>query len=136
MNSGRHESFCSGRHRRCVSDWVDAQHLVGGSSKRLQLCLGQLRSMATGNFLHWRVFFSFRKSGRSITAALDKIFPQTFFEGIDKGWKCGLVGVSITSVTLTLNINVNRNLISELDWTHHFGYGTNVLRLDTAYLRK
>ena len=37
------------------------------------------------------------KPGRSITAAPDKIFPQTFFEGIDKGWNCGLVGVSITS---------------------------------------
>ena len=30
-------------------------------------------------------FFSFRKSGRSITAAPDKIFTHTFFEGIDKG---------------------------------------------------
>ena len=30
-------------------------------------------------------FFSFRKSGRFITAAPDKIFTQTFFEGIDKG---------------------------------------------------
>ena len=41
--------------------------------------------------------FSMIKSGRSITAAPDKIFAQTFFEGIDKGWNCGLVVVSITS---------------------------------------
>ena len=37
------------------------------------------------------------KSGRSITAVPDKIFTQTFFEGIDEGSNCGLVGVSNTS---------------------------------------
>ena len=42
-------------------------------------------------------FFHSEKSGRSITAAPDKIFTQTFFEGIDKGWNCGVVGVSIIS---------------------------------------
>ena len=42
-------------------------------------------------------FLSMIQSGRSITTAPDKIFAQTFFEGIDKGWNGGLVGVSITS---------------------------------------
>ena len=42
-------------------------------------------------------FFGLDKSGRSITAAPDKIFTQTFFENIDKGWNCGLVRFSITS---------------------------------------
>ena len=45
-----------------------------------------------------RVFFvQGDKLGRSITAASDKIFTQTFFQGIDEGLNCGLVGVSITS---------------------------------------
>ena len=47
--------------------------------------------------LHWRVFFHSEKSGRSITAAPDKISIQTLFEDIDKGWNCGAVGVSIIS---------------------------------------
>ena len=34
-------------------------------------------------------FLSMIQSGRSITAASDKIFGQTFFEGIDEGWNCG-----------------------------------------------
>ena len=42
-------------------------------------------------------FFRWGKSGRSITAAPDKIFTQTFFKGREEGWNCGLVGVSITS---------------------------------------
>ena len=37
------------------------------------------------------------ESGRSIMAAPDKIFAQTFFEDIDKGLNSGLVGVSNTS---------------------------------------
>ena len=39
------------------------------------------------------------KSRRSITAAPDKIIVQTFFEGIDKGWNCGLVDVSNRKLT-------------------------------------
>ena len=42
-------------------------------------------------------FFQWSKSGRSITTAPDKIFAQTFFEGINKGWNCGLVVVLISS---------------------------------------
>ena len=42
------------------------------------------------------LFFSMIESGRSIPAAPDNIFAK-FFEGIDKGLNCGLVGVSITS---------------------------------------
>ena len=41
-------------------------------------------------------FLLMLKSERSITAAPYKIFALTFFGGIDKGWNCGLVGVSIT----------------------------------------
>ena len=48
-------------------------------------------------YILWRVFFSRIQTGRSITAAPDEIFAQTLFKGIDKGWNCGLVGVSITS---------------------------------------
>ena len=43
------------------------------------------------------LFFSMIESGRSIRAAPDKIFAQTFFEGIEKGLNCGLVEFSITS---------------------------------------
>ena len=49
------------------------------------------------NFYRDDFFFDGDKSGRSITAAPDKIFTQTFFQGIDKGWNCGLVEVSIIS---------------------------------------
>ena len=42
-------------------------------------------------------FFQWSKSGRSITVTPDEIFGQTFFEGIEKGWNGGLVGVLITS---------------------------------------
>ena len=51
----------------------------------------------SSSFGYDEFYFSMIKSGRFITAAPDKIFAQTFFEGTDKGWNCGLVGVLIIS---------------------------------------
>ena len=48
------------------------------------------------SFLQLTGFFFKDRSGRSITAAPDKIFALTLFGGIDKGWNCGLVGILIT----------------------------------------
>ena len=68
-------------------------------------------------------FFSFRKSGRFITDAPEKVFAQTYFEGIDEGsgnrkWK----KMSIFFIFWCFN----RNLTSESDWTHHFRHDTNI----------
>ena len=92
-------------------------------------------------------FFPIIKSGRSITAAPDKIFTfKPFFEGIDIPWGHRLKSVEVLITCGNRNCEVpeffflfccfHRNLTSESDWTHHFGYDTNFFSSEYGIFEK